>query len=249
MTLMNKIPSNLPPRRRRAFTLIELLVVISVIGVLAGLFLTSMTGIKKKQYISTAQAEMARIETALDNYKAKYGVYPPSNQNATNVYLPLNDRSQFSQLYYELSGTTNTGTAYLSLDGNRMLIGDVNTAYGVGGFINCSKGGGEDAVPAKNFLLGFNAKLIYYPLTNGVIPTTVLVSSVGGPDLNYQPVKGAGINPFRYVYPGVINPSSYDLWVQLSIGSSFSGVNAFTTMNKYLICNWTKVVAHNSPLP
>ena len=253
MNLMKTNPVKLPPARRRAFTLIELLVVISIIGVLAALLFPAMSALKKQQYLSKTKAEMALLETALENYKAKYGVYPPSNQNPTNSYLPL-DRSQFSQLYYELAGTTNNGTAYLSPDGNQILGGDVKTAYGVGGFINCSKGNGEDVSLAQNFLLGFNSKQIYNPVTNTAIPTTMIpttmvVASVGGPDAKYQPLNGSGLNPFRYVYPGVYNPNSYDLWVQLSIGSSFAGVNAFTKTNKYLVCNWTKQVIRNSPLP
>jgi hypothetical protein len=47
-----------------------------------------------------------------------------------------------------------------------------------------------------------------------------------------------GVNPFRYVYPGVNNPGGYDLWVQLSIYGK-----------TYLICNWSRVVKQNSPLP
>jgi prepilin-type N-terminal cleavage/methylation domain-containing protein len=142
-----------------AFTLIELLVVISIMAVLAALTIPVIHSVKRQQYIRNVQAEMQQVETALENYKAKYGFYPPSNQNGTNSYLPL-DRSQFSQLYYELSGTTlvtNGGTIYFStLDGSSQIkVTDVNTAYGVSGFINCSKGSGEDAVAAKNFLSGF----------------------------------------------------------------------------------------------
>jgi prepilin-type N-terminal cleavage/methylation domain-containing protein len=246
-------------RRARAFTLVELLVVISVIAVLAALTIPGLGVVKKRQYINTAQAEMQRIETALENYKAKYGVYPPGNQiTPTNSYAPM-DRSEFSQLYYELSGTTrvtNGGTGYFStLDGSSQIkITDVNIAYGVSGFINCSNGIGEDAVSPKNFLSGLTAKQINTQVSNNLVNTAMLVTSVGGPDVNYQPLSPAGVNvpglnPFRYVYPGVNNPNSYDLWVQLSIGSSFSGINIFQATNKYLICNWTKSVQKNSPLP
>ena len=54
----------------------------------------------------------------------------------------------------------------------------------------------------------------------------------------YQPLKAPGLNPFRYVYPGVNNPSSYDLWVQLVIGGKTN-----------LVCNWSRQVQINSPLP
>jgi len=238
-----------------AFTLIELLVVISIIAVLAAFTIPVMKSLKKQQYIKNAQAEMQQLETALDNYKAKYGSYPPGNGNNNTYYLPANDRSQFSQLYYELFGVTHTNQAYTTLDGASTLTeAQYLAAYGVGGVVNTSMGGGEDAASAKNFLSGLSAKELFYNVTNRSAPTTMLVTSVGGPDPNYQPLSPVGVNipglnPFRYVYPGVNNPGSYDLWVQLSIGSSFTGVNAFTVTNKYLVCNWSKSVQKNSPLP
>ena len=67
--LINRI--NVMPRRR-AFTLVELLVVISIIGVLAALIIPLAGSVARTKKINTAQAEMQQIETALENYKAKY---------------------------------------------------------------------------------------------------------------------------------------------------------------------------------
>jgi prepilin-type N-terminal cleavage/methylation domain-containing protein len=191
-----------------AFTLIELLVVISIMAILAGFTLMVLGGIKKRQYLNTATAQLHQIETALDNYKAKYGVYPPGNANN-----PL-----LSQLYYELSGTAINGVNFVTLDGSSQIkIVDVQTAYGVGGFINCSKGSGEEAQVAKNFLPSLPPNRFNLYVTNNGIQTAMLVTSVGGPDQNYQPLNAAGLNPFRYAYPGTNNPSTYDLWIDLSI--------------------------------
>jgi prepilin-type N-terminal cleavage/methylation domain-containing protein len=220
----------------RAFTLIELLVVISIIGVLAGFTIPALGMIKKQQYLKTARAEMEFLQTALENYKAKYGAYPPGNQlSATANYAP----AQFSQLYYELAGTINNGNNYVTLDGSATIaITDVKTAYGVGGFINCTKGTGEDDLKAKNFLSGIRQKDVYSPVSNNLVATTVLVTSVGGPDDNYKPLSASGLNPIRYVYPGVNNPNSYDLWVQLVISGKTN-----------LVCNWSRQTLINSPLP
>lgn len=237
-----------------AFTLIELLVVISIIAVLAAFTIPVMHTLKRQQYIRSAQAEMQQLETALENYKAKYGAYPPSNQINNSNYAPL-DSAQFSQLYYELSGVTHNSTnqTYTTLDGASTISEtQYKSAFGVGGVINTSMGGGEDAASAKNFLSGLSSKQFNYQVTNNGIKTTMLITSVGGPDPNYQPLNAQDLNPFRYVYPGVNNPNSYDLWVELSFGSSFSAVNVYTlngTTNKYLICNWSKSVQRNSPLP
>jgi prepilin-type N-terminal cleavage/methylation domain-containing protein len=201
---------------RAAFTLIELLVVISIISVIAGMTFSVLKGVKRVQYLKTATAELAQIAGALDNYKAKYGVYPPGN--ASNPLL--------NQLYYELSGTTINGADYVTLDGSsQILVGAVKTAYGVGGFINCTKGGGEDSTPARNFLSGISSKRVFYPVTNNGVATTILITSVGGPDQNYQPLNASDLNPFRYSYPGTNNPTSYDLWIDLSISGKTNRIS------------------------
>jgi prepilin-type N-terminal cleavage/methylation domain-containing protein len=242
---MNIVLENRITPRRSAFTLVELLVVISIIGVLAALIIPVAGAVSRQKKINTAQAEMQTIETALENYKAKYGVYPPAD--------PAN--SIFNSLYYELSGVTNvvpsSGTAsYQTLDSISIVpVPGYQNQFLVGGVINCSKGSGEDTVFAKNFLPGLKATE-WAGVTNNnpnsnpnSTGTTFnyLVTSVGGPDPNSAPFGNN--NPFRYAYPGTNNPNSYDLWIQLSINSTPS------SPKKYLVCNWTQEVLRNSPLP
>jgi prepilin-type N-terminal cleavage/methylation domain-containing protein len=220
--------------RNGAFTLVELLVVISIIGVLAGMTVAGMGVVKKNRVLSVAKGELAQLQTALENYKAKYGVYPPGNQiPGTPTYAP----ALFNQLYYELSGTTLSGGNFTSLDGSSTISQPgANTAFGVGGFVNCSKGGGEDAASAKNFLLNLSSKQLERYATNNSVRTTMIITAVGGPDDNYFPLGAgsSGINPYRYVYPGTNNVGGYDLWVQLQYKNE-----------KYLICNWNKAVLKN----
>ena len=71
---MKKTPNRF---QHAGFTLIELLTVIGIIGVLAALILPVAGAVKKHQYIYNTQAEMAKLETAIDRYKAAYGFYPP----------------------------------------------------------------------------------------------------------------------------------------------------------------------------
>jgi prepilin-type N-terminal cleavage/methylation domain-containing protein len=224
----------------RAFTLIELLTVIAIISTLAAFTLGVTKSTARMKYVKTAQAELSQIEIALDNYKAKYGVYPPGNTQTTYAASLTN---LLPQLYYELCGTTNNGTAFVSPDGSSIPINTVSNYYGAGGFINCSKGGDEDSAKAPNFLPGLSPKQLYVNWTNipGGVPATLLITSVGGPDQNYHPLNpaaGTGPNPFRYLYPGVNNPNSYDLWVQLVISGKTN-----------LICNWSKPVQINTSLP
>ena len=68
----------------------------------------------------------------------------------------------------------------------------------------------------------------------------MLVSPSGGPDGSYNPLSpagssvNAGVNPWRYVYPGTNNPASYDLWLQMAMGG-----------NTNLVCNWNSRVQLN----
>ena len=216
------------------FTLIELLVVISIIGLLAAFTVVSVGSISKGRKISTARGELVQFESALENYKAKYGTYPPGNSYGN----PL-----LNQLYYELSGMTNNGVNFVTLDGSSSIpVISVIDAFKVGGFINCTKGGGEDAASAKNFLPGLKVNQFRSSVTNNSnnknISTTILITSVGGPDDSYQPLQAVGVNPIRYQFPGVNNPGSYDLWVQLVIKGKTN-----------LVCNWSKAVQVNTPYP
>jgi prepilin-type N-terminal cleavage/methylation domain-containing protein len=245
-------PSALRPSP--AFTLIELLTVIGIIGALAAMLLAVAGPVRVKQKIFTARAEMERLVTAIDRYKATYGFYPPDNQVQADS---VTNRFRVPQLYYELTGTTNINSnpadptpVYQSLDNPSLATlkggpgGDVQHIFGVGGFMNCSKpGGGEDAGTARNFLPGLKPKQVWNDYTNhppsepGV---TLLVTSVGGPDDNYQPLGQQDLNPWRYNSSNPTNnPGAYDLWVQLVTSKGKTN----------LICNWTKQVLLNTPLP
>jgi prepilin-type N-terminal cleavage/methylation domain-containing protein len=218
----------------RAFTLVELLVVISIIGVLAALILPVASSVGRVKKINTASAELQQIETALENYKAKYGVYPPSNPKSPVV----------NQLYYELTGVTNNNGSYQPLDNNNSVPANhYGQQFNVGGVINCSKASGEDTVYAKDFLPQLKAAQVAYTTNGNGDSIYYLVTSVGGPDISYQPLPGSTANPFRYVNPGTNNPNSYDLWVQLSINSTPNNPHF------YLVCNWNQQTLRNSPLP
>ncbi len=54
---------------------------------LAALLLPVAGAVKKHQYIYNAQAEMAKLETAIDRYKAAYGFYPPDSHLASNPLI------------------------------------------------------------------------------------------------------------------------------------------------------------------
>jgi prepilin-type N-terminal cleavage/methylation domain-containing protein len=227
-------------RHAWAFTLIELLVVISIIAVLAALILPVAGQVKRQAILHNAQAEMSQIETAIERYKSAYGFYPPCNTNNALV----------NPLYFELVGTTNDASTgnYETLDGGSAIaIGSVSNAFdsSIGGFVNCNKpnaaNADESAPRAQNFLPELKSNQIAQNITNQNVAVTLLVSSIGGPDPIYQPLgfNTQDKNPWRYNSANPTNnPGSYDLYIQLRIAGKTN-----------LICNWTKQVQINSPLP
>ena len=231
---MNNLKTNMKTENSKtfstaAFTLIELLVVISIISVLAGLIIGGLGAAKKKQNRDTARAELEQIKAAIDSYHDKYGSYPPNNQNPGVAGVPGYDPYMMNPLYYELSGVNynKLTDTYTTLDGTASINGtDYKTAFGMSAIGNVSKGGGEDAVAARNFLTGLKSKQINDNVTNTGIRTTVLVTSVGGPDDNYKPLGVSALNPFSYNSTNPTNnPSSYDLWVDLVIGGKTNRIN------------------------
>jgi prepilin-type N-terminal cleavage/methylation domain-containing protein len=211
--------TSLPPHRTPAFTLIELLVVIAVISILASMMFPIGKALNRIKMKGRAKAEMTQIETAIQSYKAKLGTFPPDNP-ATPV---------INQLYYELSGTTVTNTGgnakfYLTLDGNSQLSADTATFQSyfgsrVTGFMNTTRGAGDEGVFAVNFLKGS-----LRPDQVAILPSgaKVLVTTLRWPEGQaYHPVSGTGfktVNPWRYNSSNPTNnPGSYDLWVDVII--------------------------------
>jgi general secretion pathway protein G len=125
-----------------AFTILELLVVMTIIVVLAGLILATSGYVQTKSKRSRAEAEIAALSAALENYKADNGIYPTDTANGTTT--ALNARTMFDPttieyvsasffLYQELSGdpTGNrlpTGKPYFSFKPNMLLPKDQSQA-------------------------------------------------------------------------------------------------------------------------
>ena len=215
----------LSPSRRRAFTLIELLIVIAIIAILAALLFPVGAKIKNGATIKKAQAELAQVETAINSYKAKYGHFPPDNYPPSNTSEPLTNL-----LYFELLGTVVKGTEYQTLDGSAQIqTNQVQVVFGppVGGFVNCTRGGGDEGSPAIKFISGLKPGQ-YGEILPGV---RVLTCSVPWPDkLSYQPVAGTPLNPWRYRSANPTNnPGAFDLWVDIFIAGKTNRIS-----------NWSK---------
>ena len=202
-------------RLSRAFTLIELLVVIGIIALLAGLVVALAPLATAKQRIKKTQAELAQLETVIEVYKEKKNYYPPDNQLVPN-------NPSMNQLYYELVGTTNNGTDFVTLSGKDSIQSAVMQAqFGVTSFNNSTKATkGSDDFDVKNFHTSLKEDRQTRVIAPGV---RVLVSPVEGPNKQQ-------INPWRYVSSNPTNnPNSFDLWADIIVGGKTNRIS-----------NWSK---------
>ena len=76
----------------RAFTLVELMVVMAIIAILATFSMGIYGSAKRKGVESRLKTELAAIELALENYKAKNSQYPYSESWGNYMYPPANWR-------------------------------------------------------------------------------------------------------------------------------------------------------------
>ena len=202
----------------RAFTLIELLVVISIIGLLAtlGVGLTAVASRKSKE--SRIKGDLNKLVTAIENYKAGLGFYPPDNPGKPST----------NQLFYELSGTTydQPGTrdgTFLLADGQlKITTAGVNNLFGSRGFSNSARPGekpkfSEEFKPSQYKELGANQFValivpVKAPLTftyNGIAMKLPLTTA-----------DKSEVNPWLYDSSSPVrnNKKGFDLWTEVIIG-------------------------------
>jgi len=217
------------PPLRRAFTLIEMLVVVAIMAILAGLILAVGGSVTQKRTIARARAEMSKLETAIEAYKAKMGFYPPGNSQ-TAADGPQRPSAARTQLFYELAGTHYTNAQFVNMLGERLSAGQIRTFFGLGvdGFVNSSTVPGE----AANFYRSLRPDELGN-INNVTTPVRVFVLPVDGPQ-NFvsREVGGAEhwVAPWCYdaSSPHRLNADSYDLWIDMLIGGKTNR-----------ICNWS----------
>ncbi len=229
---------------RSAFSLVELLVVIAIMGILAGLLVGLAPAAMKRARESRVRSELRALESAIESYKAKYGVYPPDGL-VLNGTVPQRDsngnlvvRPELNPLYYELTGVIVEkpfeSSGYFVPLGDTvgptgLKSSDLQKYFGRDGFVNATTAERKRSLFRMEFKESASAEIF---------------SSTGNPDLRVLAVGWAGdahrpnqrsglswprsdsrfpppipgnpqLNPWRYVSSNPTNnPGRFDLWAE-----------------------------------
>ncbi|MBI4059289.1 prepilin-type N-terminal cleavage/methylation domain-containing protein [Candidatus Microgenomates bacterium] len=124
-------------RASHGFTLIELLVVLSIIGVIMGISLSALGGVRGQGRDTQRKGDLGKIASGLDLYRADCGDYPtslsfgstaqlkgdgtPASCATTNIYIdgvPQDPQNPTSKYSYSSNGTTYALCAYLETGGS-----------------------------------------------------------------------------------------------------------------------------------
>lgn len=124
------------PAATQGFTVVELLVVMAIILVLAGLVLATSSYVHNKGARSRAEAEIAAMSAALENYKADNGVYPVDiSVDPKTTSNPASYIAGSLALYKALSGDADNDvnrsaekTAFMTFKPNQLSPADTTQA-------------------------------------------------------------------------------------------------------------------------
>ena len=233
-------------RRLGGFTLIELLVVIAVIGILASLIVGISGVATTKARLSQSKALLYNMATAIDNYHADMGSFPPDSKFRDGTVNTVTN-----QLFSELTGSVyaERGT-YLPQSGAAQIgSATLNRFFGVDGFQNVARRDTEvkgylelSASQIGDISLNPEVKILTAPIPWPLQPLRGSFQNVLGQSLpmeSLRPVKSQvpslhRVNPWQYRSSGLnrFNQQSYDLWVDLVIGNKVYRVNNWSTQPK-----------------
>ncbi len=197
--------------RQSGFSLVELLTVISIIGLIAGLVVGVGPAVQRKMREARVKSDLSQIVTAIENYKAKFGVYPPDNQTPivdSQSHLPFPN-----QLFYELTGCVYSKNTFECLFNNKVLSSaDLRTALATDGIQNSS----DTRNDVRNYFKELKASQVGI-YTNNNVPLSVLVVPFPGPDGTPNYWKYVSKNPTN-------NPTTFDLWAEIKIGKEIKTI-------------------------
>ncbi|MEI7684133.1 MAG: prepilin-type N-terminal cleavage/methylation domain-containing protein [Planctomycetota bacterium] len=128
--------------KRHGVTVIEMLVVIAIISIMLALIMGGVMMVRGVNMATTTNIEIREMATGLENFKAKYGVYPPSRVTLSPSSATCD--AIISQMWPGINHAAafgGLGPAPVPLTGDQCLVfflGGVQDADGCKGFSTSS---------------------------------------------------------------------------------------------------------------
>ncbi len=198
-----------------AFTLVELLAVIAIISLVAALVVSMAKYAAQTRIKTRVEAGKRGLVAMIDSYYAKVNYYPPDNGLLAAATIAAYDGlAATNQLFYELTGVTNTNNAA------NMIVYNINnytsvSAADFGAIFNRGGVANADAVEPHDFYQPGPAPkdcAPYFSKGNEVIyGLAVPVELVPGKTNNYWHYDSSSTN--RH------NMGSYDVWAEFRVGA------------------------------
>jgi type II secretion system protein G len=94
--------------KQRGFTIVELLIVIVVIGILAGLVVTTFTGIQQKARNTERQTDIKAIHGQVEAYYAQNGSYPHRDEVNDATWRTTNMKGLDADALKDPKGSAST---------------------------------------------------------------------------------------------------------------------------------------------
>lgn len=113
---------------RRGFTLIEILVVIVIIGILASLALVGVNAAIQSAKRSSTESRLKMLEGACQQYRLRWGDYPPSTLTDFGVALSNEVNNGAESLCACLASTLKGGSLLSSIKDDEYLNTDMDAA-------------------------------------------------------------------------------------------------------------------------
>ena len=114
-------------QKQSGFTIVELLIVIVIIGILAGLVITTFVGIQARARDSERQTDINAVQKQLEAYYAQNGAYPTLANITDSTWRSGNGFKLDPKAIQDPTGQTNiAGTAASAT--NKTTYGYVTTA-------------------------------------------------------------------------------------------------------------------------
>ncbi len=95
-------------KKQSGFTIVELLIVIVVIGILAGLVITTFNGIQQKARDTERETDVKALHSQLEAFWAQKGYYPSLADMNNTTFVSTNMKGLSSDAFKDPRGTAST---------------------------------------------------------------------------------------------------------------------------------------------